>query len=257
MSRLRRLPQIAGRRISTQFHRIPQQVRLLLVTAIFTVLTAFFASHYPLTILPEYQAGDIASADIVLPATLIVEDELRASGPPPRIKRNPVLLHAGETVTADKLSMIDAVRRYQQEQRSPTRLLGLMALVGMIFFALFKAATTTQSSRLGPRTAFWVAGTALMFQTLLVRAGMFGAAVLSTRPETAMVGDFFECQFAIPFAACALALGLLVGGQVAIVTSVMSALLAGFISPHGLSMAASDIRRNLGAINLQLPHQSA
>lgn len=245
---MRRLPQIAGRRISTQFHRIPQQIRLLFISAIFSAFTAFFVSHYPFTVLPQYRAGDIAASDVVVPATLMVEDEMRSNGSPPRFKHHPVLLYAGETVTSEKLALIDAVRDYQREQRSPTRLLGLLILVGFIFFTLFKAATTTQSSRLGPRTAYWVASSALMIQTLLVRAGMFGAAVLSARPETAMFGDFFEYQFAIPFAACALALGLLVGGQVAVLTSVMSALLVGFISPHGLPMAAFALAGSVAAV---------
>src|SRR5262245_66676116 len=67
---------------------------------------------------------------------------------------------------------------------------------------------------------------------------MFGAAVLSTRPETSGLGGFFELQFAIPFAACALALSLLIGSQVALVTSVMSALRVGLVSPHDLAFSA-------------------
>jgi cyclic-di-AMP phosphodiesterase PgpH len=103
---------------------------------------------------------------------------------------------------------------------------------------LYKSATTSSSSRLAPQTAFWVASSAVVFQAGVARAGMFGAAVLGIRPETEYLGGFFEFQLAIPFAACALVVGLLIGSQTALVTSLISALLVAFISPHGLAMTA-------------------
>ncbi len=248
MSRLRRMPQTAGRRISTQFHRIPQKIRFFLLTSLFALLTALFVSHYPVSILPQYRVGDVAEYDIVAPADMVVKEEEDANGLAAQFKRSPVLLHAGERVTEEKAPLIEAVRRYQLSQRQPQRWIGLLALVGVIFYALYKSALTSQSSRLGPRTAFWVAVSALMFQTLLVRLGMFGAAVLSTRPETTGFGGFFELQFAIPFAACALVLSLLIGSQVALVAALMSALLVAFISPHGLAMSAFALAGSIVAI---------
>lgn len=245
MSRLKLLPQTTVQRVSSQYYRIPQKLRLCLLTTVFASLTALFASHYPFTILPDYQVGDIAQSDVVIPATLKVEDDLRQR---PRFSRNTILAHAGETITPEMKQMIDVVRRHQLAHRNPVRLLGLIILTGFIYFAIFKSATTTQSSRLGPRTAYWVAASALMFQTMIVRGGMFGASVLSSRPETEMLGDFFEYQFAIPFSACALALGLLIGGQVAIVTSVMSVLLGSFISPHGLAIGAYALAGSVAAV---------
>jgi putative nucleotidyltransferase with HDIG domain len=245
MSRLKLLPQTTVQRVSSQYYRIPQKLRLTRLTSVFAALTALFASHYPFTILPDYQVGDIAQSDVVIPATLKVEDDLRQR---PRFSRNTILAHAGEPITPEIKQMIDVVRRHQLGYRNPVRLIGLMILAGFIFFALFKSATTTQSSRLGPRTAYWVAASALTFQTMIIRGGMFGASVLSSRPETEMLGDFFEYQFAIPFAACALVLGLLIGGQVAIVTSVLSVLLGAFISPHGLAIAAYALAGSVAAV---------
>lgn len=242
------MPQTAGRRISTQFHRIPQKIRFFLLTSLFALLTTLFVSHYPVSILPQYRVGDVVEYDIVVPADMVVKEEEDANGLAAQLKRSPVLLHAGERVTEEKLPLIEAVRRYQLSQRQPQRWLGLLALVGVIFYALYKSALTSQSSRLGPRTAFWVAVSALMFQTLLVRLGMFGAAVLSTRPETTGFGGFFELQFAIPFAACALVLSLLIGSQVALVAALMSALLVAFISPHGLAMSAFALAGSIVAI---------
>jgi hypothetical protein len=151
-------------------------------------------------------------------------------------------------VTAEVLPLIEAVRRYQLEQRDPKHLVGLLILILVMNFGLYQVATTSPSPRLGPRTAYWVASSALMIQSLLVRLGMFGAAVLSTRPEAVGLGDDFELQFAIPFAAGALVLSLLIGSQIALVTGLMSAILVGFISPHELAMSAFALAGSIAAI---------
>src|SRR5262249_45416011 len=55
-------------------------------------------------------------------------------------------------------------------------------------------------------------------------------------------------QFAIPFAACGLVLGLLIGGQVAIVTSLMSVLLTAFLLPNGLALAGFSLAGSIAAV---------
>jgi putative nucleotidyltransferase with HDIG domain len=247
-SRIEHLPQAAERRISTQFHRIPQKLRFFILTALLSVLTTLLVSNYPITILQQYQIGDVAKSDLVAPVELIVKDDASDDALTDQLRRHPVLAHAGEVITAEKAPLIERVRQFQLSQRQPRRLIGLLALVGIIFFALYKSAVTSQSSRLGPRTAYWVAASALVFQTLLARVGMFGAAVLSTRPEASNFGGFFELQFAIPFASCALVLSLLVGSQVALVAALMSALLVGFISPHDLAISAFALAGSVVAI---------
>ena len=248
LTRLENLPQRAERRFTTEFHRIPQRIRFFILISLISVLTTLLVSNFPISILPSYSVGDVVEHDVVAPVELIVKDDVGDDSLAERLKRAPVLLHAGETVTAEKLPLIERVRQYQLAARQPKRLIGLLALVGIMFFALYKSAVTSQSSRLGPRTAFWVASSALMFQTLLVRVGMFGASVLSARPETGGLGGFFELQFAIPFAACALALSLLIGSQVALVAALMSALLVGFISPHDLAISAFAFAGSVVAI---------
>jgi len=246
--RIQRSPQSAAQWISTQFRRIPQKIRFLLITSVFAIFTALFASHYPLTVVPLYRTGEVAESDVVVPADLMARGEVRGSGLPLQFKRNPVLLHAGETVTDEKQQLIEIIHNYQIAQRNPNRILGLLALVGLMFFALYKSAQFSDSTRLGPRTAFWVASSALMVQTGIVRAGMFGAAVLGARPETVSFGGIFEFGFAIPFAGCALVLSLLVGSQLALVAGLMSAILVGMIAPNGMAFVAFALGGSVMAI---------
>lgn len=248
LTRLQRFPQSAAQRISTLFHRIPQKIRFALVAAVFAVVTALSASHFPLSVVPLYRAGDVAESDVVIPANLMSGDDARGVNLPAHFRRNPILLHVGEVVTQDKVPVIESIRDFQLTQRNPKRLMGLLALIGLMFFALYKAALTSQSSRLGPRTAFWVAASALMIQTLLVRLGMFGAAVLGTRPEALGFGGIFEFGFAVPFATCALVLSLLIGSQVALVAGLMSAILVGFVAPNGMAFVAFALGSSVTAI---------
>src|SRR5262249_9332428 len=248
LTRLEHLPQRAERRFTTQFHRIPQRVRFFIFVSLLSALTTLLVSNFPISTMPSYHVGEVAEHDVVAPVELIVKDDVGNDDLAEQIKRNPVLLRAGETVTAEKLPLIERVRQYQLAERQPKRLIGLLALVGMMFFALYKSAVTSQSSRLGPRTAFWVASSALMFQTLLARVGMFGASVVSARPETGGLGGVFELQFAIPFAPRAPALSLLVGAPVPLGAALMSALLVGFISPHDLAISAFAFAGSVVAI---------
>lgn len=248
LSRLQRFPQSAAQRMSTLFHRIPQKIRFAMIATVFALVTAISASHFPLSIVPLYRTGDVVESDVVIPANLMSGSDPRTVSVPAQFKRNPILLHAGEIVTPEKVPVIEAIRSFQLAQRNPKRLLGLLALIGLMFFGLYKAALTSQSSRLGPRTAFWVSTSALMIQTLLVRLGMFGAAVLGTRPETLGFGGIFEFGFAVPFATCALVLSLLVGSQVALVAGLMSTILVGFIAPNGMAFVAFALGSSVIAI---------
>ncbi|MGH9799115.1 MAG: HD family phosphohydrolase [Blastocatellia bacterium] len=245
LMRLKRLPQSAAHWISTQYRRLPQKTRFFIASFAFAALTTLFASHFPLSVVRSYSVGEVAETDIVIPADLSART---AAGNTNQINRNPVLLHVGETVTADKIPLIETIRNYQLAARNPNRLLGLLALVGLMFFALYKSALTSQSSRLGPRTAFWVASSALMIQTLIVRVGVFGASVLGTRPEAMQLGGIFEFGFAVPFAACALVLSMLIGSQLALVAGLMSAILVGFTAPSGMAFVAFSLGGSVTAI---------
>ena len=239
---------MAAERITTTYQRIPQKIRFYVITLLFALLTAFSASHYPLSILPEYKVGDFAGSDITVPVDLLGKDNAHPEDSQSLFKHNPLLLSVGEPVTEEKLRLIQIVRDYQIKQRNPGNIAGLMVVVLLMFFGLYKSAVSSNSGRLGPRAAYWVVISSVMFQAMMVRAGMFGAAVLSSRPETMAFGGIFEFQFVIPFAACALLISLLIGPEVALIAGLMSAILAGFISPSGLGMSVFAIAGSITVI---------
>src|SRR5262249_7524463 len=146
-------------------------------------------SHFPLSLVPDYHPGQHALTDVAVPADLQADSLVYFSAELPpsvseKLKQTRIVVRAGDVVTEEVLPQLQAIRQYQLAQRQPRRLVGLLVIVTLLYFALYKVALSNQSNRLGSRAAFWVAASMLALQTLLVRAGMFTAAVLSTRPET-------------------------------------------------------------------------
>src|SRR5215510_13897323 len=105
-TRLEHLPQRAERRFTTQFHRIPQKIRFFIFVFLLSALKTLLVSNFPISIMPSYRVGAVAEHDLVAPVELIVKDDVGDDDMAKQIRRNPVLLRAGETVTAEKAPLI-------------------------------------------------------------------------------------------------------------------------------------------------------
>ena len=132
---------------------------------------------------------------------------------------------------------------------SPERFIGMSAALAVIYFALYKASSRSRSLRLPSETTFWVTGTAILLQTILVRAGTFIASMLSSSPEMAKYSGYFGFQLAIPFATAALGLSLLVGSQMALLAALIGALFVALISDGGMAMAMYSLVGSIAAIS--------
>jgi cyclic-di-AMP phosphodiesterase PgpH len=130
----------------------------------------------------------------------------------------------------------------------PLRWLGLSAVFGVIFFALYKATVRSRSLRLKRETTFWVTTTAIVLQVLLIRVGEFIAVELMLLPDMARFGGPFGFQFAVPYAACALILSVLVGSQMALLAALVVALCVGLISGVGMPMGLYALVGSIAAI---------
>jgi putative nucleotidyltransferase with HDIG domain len=249
MARIWRLPHAAGETASKLIDLAPPRFRLFVICAFLVIPTTVLISRFPLSVVPEYKAGDIAVQDVIIPIQLqSVRAPVAARAVKDDVHRQHILLRAGDVVTEELVPLVGAVRRHQLAERSPRRFFYLLLAVSLIYFALYKAATTSQSSRLEPLYSFWVVGTAVFFQAALVRIGLFTAAVLSGRPESIWFGDAFIFQFAIPFAASSLVTSLLVGSQMGLIAGFAGALLTGFVSPFGIETAGFALASSVTAV---------
>lgn len=153
------------------------------------------------------------------------------------------------SVTLVLVTALMVARDTRDSLTHPLRWLGLSAIFGVIYFALYKATTRSRLLRLAPETTFWVTTTAIALQILLVRLGDFIAVELMQLPDVSRFGGPFGFQFAIPYAACALILSVLVGSQMALLSALILTFCVGLISGAGIPMGLFALVSSIAAIS--------
>src|SRR5689334_725906 len=154
------------------------------------------------------------------------------------LKRNQIVGRAGDTITPAMLSQIDAIRSTGHDSTHWTNLLGLFVVVIAVYWAAWKFAEHRRSSALSisKQKAFALVGSAILVQTALMKLGFTFGESIAMRMQ-APLNDPTLWNFAIPFAAASLLVGMLVDTQLAFLTGVITAVFAGMLAPGGMQKA--------------------
>ena len=168
--------------------------------------------------------------------------EIEASKIPPAVislKRNQVVAREGDTITANTLAQINAIKNAGHSGRPWHNFFGLLLVVIAVYWAAWKFAEHRSGGSplsLSKHKAFALVGSAILIQTALMKIGfMFGDSV-AARME-APFNDPTIWNFAIPFAAAALLVAMLVDTQLAFLVGIITALFAGILAPAGMQKA--------------------
>ena len=155
------------------------------------------------------------------------------------LKRNQVVAREGDTVTSTILAQIGAIKSAGHAGRPWHNFFGLLLIVIAVYWVAWKFAEHRSGSSplsLTKHKAFALVGSAILVQTALTRVGFtFSESVVSR-----MQAPFNEpaiWNFAIPFAAAALLVAMLVDTQLAFLTGIITALFAGMLAPGGMQKA--------------------
>ena len=154
------------------------------------------------------------------------------------LKRNQVVAREGDTVTPSVLSQIDAIKSNSDPGRRWPSLFGLLIVVIAVYWAAWKFAEHRRGAALtiSKERAFSLVGSAILVQTALMKVGFTFGDSVAARMQ-APFDDPMIWNFAIPFAAAALLVAMLVDTQLAFLTGMITALFAGMIAPGGMSKA--------------------
>lgn len=169
--------------------------------------------------------------------------ETEADRVPPVIislKRNQVLAREGDTVTLNIIAQIAAIRGTGRVGRPWHNLFGLLLVVTAVYWCAWKFAehrSTGSSLTLHKRKAFALVGSAILVQTALMKVGFTLGDSLAARMSQAPFSDPTIWHFAIPFAAAALLVAMLVDTQLAFLAGIITALFAGILAPTGMQNA--------------------
>ncbi|HEV8367969.1 MAG TPA: hypothetical protein VGQ39_08460, partial [Pyrinomonadaceae bacterium] len=156
------------------------------------------------------------------------------------LKRNQVLAREGDTVTANTLAQIAAIRGTGHTGRPFQNLLGLLLVVVAIYWAAWKFTEHRSSSSavmLSKHRAFALVGSAILIETALMKVGFILADSIAAPRLNAPFNDPTIWSFAIPFAAAALLVAMLVDTQLAFLAGIITALFAGMLAPSGMPKA--------------------
>lgn len=154
------------------------------------------------------------------------------------LKRNQVVAREGDTVTPTVLSQINTIKNTTHPGRRWSNLFGLLIVVSAVYWAAWKFAEHRRESALSisKQKAFALVGSAILVQTALMKVGFtFGDSVAARMQPP--FDDPMLWNFAIPFAAAALLVAMLVDTQLAFLTGMITALFAGMLAPGGMQKA--------------------
>lgn len=156
------------------------------------------------------------------------------------LKRNQVLAREGDTVTRNMLAQLEAIRSTGHRGRPWQNLIGLLLIVIAVYWSAWKF--TEHRSRasalsLSKRRAFALVGSAILVETALMKVGFTFGDSIAARMSQAPFSEPTIWNFAIPFAAAALLVAMLVDTQLAFLTGMVTALFAGMLAPNGMPKA--------------------
>ena len=155
------------------------------------------------------------------------------------LKRGQFLAREGDTVTPATLAQIAAIKGTGHSGRPWQNFFGLLLVVVAVYWAAWKFAehrTTSSALSLSKHKAFALVGSAILIQTGLMKIGFIFGESVAARMQ-APFNDPVIWNFAIPFAAAALLVAMLVDTQLAFLAGMITALFAGLLAPNGMQKA--------------------
>ncbi|HEV2763615.1 MAG TPA: HDIG domain-containing protein [Pyrinomonadaceae bacterium] len=163
-----------------------------------------------------------------------------ASSVPPvyvALKRNQMVAREGDAVTRQMLSQFNAIRSYSRTERRPQHFVGLLVIVAALYWAAYRFVeyrSTITALPIARLKAFALVCTAILIELVLMRAGFVLAESIAEHSLRHPLNDPSLWSFAVPFAAGALLVTLLVDSQLALITAVLTAIFAGLLGPGGM-----------------------
>ena len=167
------------------------------------------------------------------------------------LKRNQTVAREGDTVTPQMLRQFAAVRGYSHTERRPQHYIGIFIFVCAVYWAAWRFTeyrNTTTTLPLSPARGFTLVAISVLTELALMRVGFAVAEGIAAQSTRAPTNDAGLWSFAIPFAAAALLVTLLVDTQLALITAVLTAVFAGLLAPNGMLMTCFALVSSSAAI---------
>ncbi len=217
---------VAGRNLELRILQLPgwtQEEKAALITALVPLIR------------PNVVLDEIATAS----AREVEANKIQQI--PITLKRNQVIAREGDTVTPAVMAQFAALKSTGRSGRPWHYLLGLLVVVAAVYWTAWKFTehrSTTAVLSLPKRRAFALVGSAIVVETAFMRVGFTVSDSVALQMKSVPFNDPTIWTFAIPFAAAALLVAMLVDTQLAFLTGIVTALFAGILAPAGVPTIA-------------------
>lgn len=260
---------------SRPFKRFTPTTRFFISYGFFVVVTTLLlVNPFARGMMEKYQVGDVVGRTVIAPEDIPMRDSTEAgkqraetkenstaapeetpkkvADAPQLLRHNQVIAREGDVVTPTMLAQLEAVRGHTGTgRRWLNQLCGLLFLVTALYWLAWKfiqRRSTSTTLLLSTRRAFALVGSAVVIQTIIIRVGFLLTESIAGRSMSAPLNDATIWDFAIPFAAAALLVAVLVDTQLGMMTALMTALFAGLIAPTGILKCIYVVISSAGAI---------
>jgi len=152
------------------------------------------------------------------------------------LKRSQVVAREGDTVTPIILAQIGAIKTSGRAGKPWHNFFGLLLVVIAVYWIAWKFTehrSIGSALSLSKHKAFALVGSAIVVQTALMKIGFTFGDSLAARMQ-APFNDPALWNFAVPFAAAALLVAMLIDSQLAFLVGIITALFAGILAPGGM-----------------------
>src|SRR5580765_8141024 len=115
------------------------------------------------------------------------------------------------------------------------RSLGLLVLVSAVYYFVWRFINYRAASvdlMITNRRAFALVGSAILFETAVMRLGFLTAAAVASQSTKSPFNELSVWSFAIPFAAASLLLTMLLDKQISLAAGIITAAFAGSLTAH-------------------------
>lgn len=186
-------------------------------------------------------------------ATTLAREQAARSVSPVMVvlKRNQTVAREGDTVTPQMLGQFAAIRDYSHTERRPQLFIGLFLFVCALYWAAWRFTeyrSTITTLPLSAARGFTLVSLSILVGIVFTRVGFSLAEGIASQSTHAPTNDASLWSFAIPFAASALIVTMLVDTQLALITAVLTALFAGLLAPSGILTACFSLVSSSAAI---------
>src|SRR5437660_10566238 len=115
------------------------------------------------------------------------------------------------------------------------RTLAMLAIVTAVHFGIWRVVTYRAAAvdlLISPERAFALVGSAIFFQTAVIRSGFVVANAIASQSTRPPFNDADVWAFTIPFAAAALLVTMMLDRQLSFITGLITAVVAGVLAPR-------------------------